>query len=113
MTENDPSAKAANPAAAEAGIVCAKCEELNPAGSKLCTFCGAHLFVTCHRCGHRNQRILAQCAKCGSRLHRSARRHWYKRLFPERGKFSLVHVVLILIVTLVAYLIIVKVANGS
>ncbi len=113
MTENDLPANATDKATAEAGVVCAKCEQLNPVGSKLCSYCGAHLFVTCHRCGHRNQRILAECTKCGSRLHRSAWRHWHKRLFSEHSKFTPVHVVLILIVTLVAYLIIVKVANGS
>lgn len=114
MTENDPPARAAETGpSAETGVVCAKCAQLNPNGRKICESCGAHLFVTCQHCGHRNQRIAPQCSHCGTRLHRSFWRRWRKKLFTDRGRLKPIHLLMMLFVALAAYVIIVKLANGS
>jgi predicted amidophosphoribosyltransferase len=114
MMQNDPQARPADTgSSAETGVVCAKCAQLNPNGRKICESCGAHLFVTCQTCGHRNQRVAPQCSHCGTRLHRSVWRRWRKKLLTERGLLKPLQLLLILLVALAAYLIIVKLANGS
>ncbi len=58
------------------GVLCVKCEHLNPPGLDKCETCDAHLFVVCSRCGHRNGRVLSRCAGCRGKLHRSIRERW-------------------------------------
>ena len=110
MTESNP---AGSPAEAEKdrGILCAKCEHLNPANTSACTYCGSHLFVTCTHCGHRNQRAYSRCAKCKRRLHRSFVRKWYKKMFRGQAKAKPLHFVLLAIVVFVAYKIIIHLAE--
>lgn len=47
------------------GILCSKCERLNPHGLENCDRCGEDLFYSCHRCGERNQKVFNRCRKCG------------------------------------------------
>lgn len=58
------------------GVLCVKCEHLNPVSLDKCETCDAHLFVVCSRCGHRNSRVLSRCAGCRGKLHRSIRERW-------------------------------------
>lgn len=53
------------------GVLCAKCDHLNPAGIELCEHCNGHLYIVCRDCGHTNARVLPKCEKCNRRLHRS------------------------------------------
>ncbi len=110
MTENDPAGAPPKPAN-ERGILCAKCEHLNPGDTNVCSYCGAHLFVTCHHCGHRNQRAYSRCAHCRRRLHRSLIRKWYKWMFRGQAKAKPLHFVLMIIVVFIAYKIIVHLAE--
>ncbi|KAB2667613.1 MAG: hypothetical protein DVB31_07965 [Verrucomicrobia bacterium] len=55
------------------GVLCVKCEHLNPMGLDDCEFCKAHLFVNCLECGAKNPRVGARCVQCGRRLHKSKR----------------------------------------
>lgn len=57
--------------AADRGLLCARCEHLNPATLEKCESCGSHLFIFCGRCNTRNQRVHSRCVKCNRRLHRS------------------------------------------
>ena len=57
------------------GVLCAKCEHLNPAHLNECETCGAHLFLVCKECGEGNERVRTRCRSCGRRLHRS----WFQR----------------------------------
>ena len=58
------------------GVLCVKCEHLNPSGLEKCGTCGAHLFVFCTRCGHVNARVHSRCQQCRRKLHRTARERW-------------------------------------
>ena len=58
------------------GVLCVKCEHLNPAALDKCETCDAHLFVVCSRCGHRNGRVLSRYGACRGKLHRSVRERW-------------------------------------
>lgn len=46
------------------GVLCAKCDHLNPLGLDVCETCQAPLFVPCPKCGHRNPSVLEHCEKC-------------------------------------------------
>lgn len=52
------------------GVLCGKCEHLNPRGANECRRCGSRLFVSCNDCGARNERVRTRCRSCGRRLHR-------------------------------------------
>jgi hypothetical protein len=79
------------------GVVCAKCEHLNPRGRNTCGHCGAHLYVLCHSCGNRNPRSVSACTECGRRLHRSLWRRITRRLFErDRKKWALQAIVVVI-----------------
>ena len=84
MLENKATAK--DPAGK--GVLCAKCEHLNPRGNSDCRKCGAHLYVSCVDCGHRNERLRSRCLSCGRRLHRSFLQRVAKRILPAHGGIS-------------------------
>jgi len=62
------------------GVLCAKCEHLNPRRVSACERCGGHLYVSCVDCGHRNERVLSRCAACRRRLHRGSLERLTRRL---------------------------------
>jgi hypothetical protein len=104
---SEPEANPVKPAD-EKGVLCAKCDHLNPPGSNVCEECEAHLHVSCHACGHRNRRVDAVCSHCGHHLHRSLGRRLMKKLMPHNRTIILVEAGLLLILVLVAYKIIIK-----
>jgi hypothetical protein len=61
------------------GVLCAKCEHLNPPGSTSCEFCRAELFRICPKCGQRFQDALSRCSHCGERMHRHGTRRRRKQ----------------------------------
>ena len=68
-----PLAGAGQSAAAKAarGILCVRCEHLNPLELEECEICKTHLFVKCHECGAKNPRVGARCSVCQRRLHKT------------------------------------------
>lgn len=84
-------------------IVCAKCRDANPSGSNTCQRCGAHLWVACHNCGSRNQRIETECGECGHRLHRSRWKSVSKRMFGNRRHVQVWQVGLLIVGVWLAY----------
>ena len=65
------------------GVLCAKCEHLNPPGSTTCESCQASLFRTCPKCGKPYQQAYSRCIHCGNRDHHaSPRRHGRRSLTP-------------------------------
>lgn len=60
---------------ARRGVLCIKCEHLNPPDIEACEDCGAHLFVNCQECQTKNPRVSARCSHCGRRLHKRKKRH--------------------------------------
>ena len=88
----------------ERGVLCAKCDHLNPPGSKACEECGAHLYVACHYCGHKNRRVDAVCTECG----RSLWRRWQRKFLGQNRKILIVELILLVIVVVVGFNIIVR-----
>jgi ribosomal protein L40E len=66
------------------GRVCTKCGTENPPKTDLCTACGAHLYLVCRECKHRNYRGLSNCEKCNQPLRPSDSRN-IRRLFNPTG----------------------------
>jgi hypothetical protein len=97
--------------AADKGVLCPKCEHLNPPGTKVCNNCGCHLFVTCQSCGARNQRALSRCSSCGHQLHRSPLKRALKKLHLDKVKFAPAQALAIIIVVIVSYLLITKISS--
>jgi hypothetical protein len=94
-------------AKSERGVLCVKCDHLNPPTSKHCTACGSHLHVACHKCGKQSPRVLTRCPHCGFRLHRSFWRRWQRRLLKRRGRFNPVQLGLAIALAFLTYKIIV------
>ena len=92
----------------DAGVLCAKCEHLNPAGGHICTRCGSHLHVNCPKCGRRNPRAMNRCSQCRHRLHRSPWQQWRRRIARGNRKIKLFHVVLLVLTIMITYKIIIK-----
>ena len=74
------------------GVLCQKCEHLNPADLEFCEQCDAELYINCGRCNHRNLRVLARCERCRRRLQRS----FTQRLKsgPDRAPANVVSIVI-------------------
>jgi hypothetical protein len=88
---------------AERGVLCAKCDHLNPPGSKVCEECGARLFVACHYCGHKNRRVDAACAQCGHHLHRSVWRRWQRKILGQNVKLLVIEAILFVILVVIGF----------
>jgi hypothetical protein len=99
------------PGASVRGILCAKCEHLNPAGRHHCEYCKASLLIACKFCGQRNSRVDVRCAKCGHRLHRSPWRKWQRWLVAGHSRITWHQVVLLVVAVYVGYRVIVKIAE--
>jgi len=112
MKTHSRTIEAAAPASAGEGILCAKCEHRNPPHSNVCELCEAHLYISCHACGARNERVAIHCHRCGQGLHRSRWRRWQKKLFPERHKLRPIHVVLLIAAVALTYKAIVFIAES-
>ena len=82
------------------GVLCAKCEHLNPPQSSICNRCGAHLFLTCKACGQSNLRVLTRCTACNKRLHAD----FLARFERGRGRKRKSTLVVLLVLGLVALL---------
>lgn len=52
------------------GVLCVKCEHLNPVHLEVCEFCRTHLWVSCRHCGAKNRRVNIRCDECHRRLHK-------------------------------------------
>jgi hypothetical protein len=62
------------------GVLCVKCEHLNPIHREECEFCKAHLWVNCHQCGAKNRRVNIRCDECNRRLHKGRSRSGSSRM---------------------------------
>jgi hypothetical protein len=80
------------------GILCAKCEHVNAAGSTKCNRCGSHLHVKCNDCGVINERILSTCKSCGRRLHKNVFQKIGARLGASSARVQPLHVLLFVVV---------------
>lgn len=65
------------------GVLCVKCEHLNPPGVDKCINCEAHLFVFCTHCNHRNARVHSRCERCNRKLHRTVQERWKDGAEPK------------------------------
>jgi hypothetical protein len=105
------SQEAAPPTKGERGVLCAKCEHLNAPELHACERCGAHLYIKCNSCGHRNPRVRSRCGECGQRMHRTFWHKWEKKILGKQRKITLYQVIFVIIAAYVAYRIIVKIVE--
>ena len=91
------------------GILCAKCEHLNPVGLEKCETCQAHLFVFCTYCGTRNGRVLTRCTKCRRRLKAGLGR---KLRDTDRKPVNLIYIAIGLVVLVAAAAAVIKAAGA-
>ncbi len=104
-----------NPADAKrkdaAGVLCAKCDHLNPPGSTECEHCHSALFRDCPKCGKTVQRVFSRCNHCGASLAR-----WGKNpghVHPAARPFNMwwVYAAVLAACLMVCYIIFNKVGN--
>jgi hypothetical protein len=95
------------------GVLCAKCEHLNPPGSGTCERCQSHLYVTCIDCGTRNERVRSRCLECGRKMHRNLLQRVRRRAFGKGFGFNTTSIVLFLIGVALVFGFIVIVSNIS
>jgi hypothetical protein len=90
------------------GILCAKCEHVNSAGSTKCSRCGSHLHIKCHDCGVVNERTISTCKSCGRRLHKNV----FQKMTARVGgggvaRVKPMHIALfVVVVTVITYVVI-------
>lgn len=106
MSDSLPASPAPGPV-----VLCAKCEQASPARARRCVHCGQYLYVTCHFCGEKNERIRHQCAGCGRTLHRSAWRKFQRLLIPKENRIRPFEICLLIIAILITYKVIVTIAE--
>jgi hypothetical protein len=115
MTSNHESSAPASEAKAERGVLCAKCEHLNPSGLLSCEFCGSRLFIKCRSCGQTNHRVAGRCTQCGHRMHRSWWRSKLRRverkIFGRRPKITWFQIALLVVSVYAAYKVILMVVE--
>jgi predicted RNA-binding Zn-ribbon protein involved in translation (DUF1610 family) len=95
----------------EKKVQCAKCGHLNHRGGKVCSECGAHLYVICHACRHHNRRVLDLCDKCGEPLHRSFLKRWLENILPKKTRVKPVHLLLLVLTVYLAYQIVIRLVD--
>ncbi len=93
------------------GVLCAKCDHLNPPGSTECDHCHARLFRVCSKCGQSYQDALSRCPHCGTRPGRLSRRKG--NIHPAAQSFNMwwVYAVALLFALAVCYKVFQKVGN--
>jgi ribosomal protein L40E len=113
MTTEHKKTETKNLDRSDKGVLCAKCEHLNPPGTNECRFCGAHLYVTCHACGVRNPRVNARCCECKRSMHRTFWGKWARKLTPKKSRYKLWHFILLAIAVFITYKVIINLAEFS
>ncbi len=87
------------------GVLCGKCEHLNPPGSRVCEHCEAKLFFDCRFCGKEIQVVAPRCPHCSRRL---TGRHTQKpstlqSIFKGGAKLTFGQFILMLLVSVAFY----------
>ncbi|MDP6794909.1 MAG: zinc ribbon domain-containing protein [Verrucomicrobiota bacterium] len=95
----------------EKGLLCLKCNHLNPRDLKQCEYCNSQLFVKCKKCGAKVQRVISKCPECRHRMHKSPFRKFKRRMFRRSKKIALGEVGIIVIVAYGAYKVITMAAG--
>ena len=95
----------------EKGLLCPKCNHLNPGDLRQCEYCNSQLFVKCKKCGVKVQRVISKCPECHHRMHKSPFRKLKRRMFRRSKKITLGQVGIIVIVAYGAYRVITMAAG--
>ena len=78
-TENSPT-NGEKETKSNRGVLCPKCEHLNPLGLDKCEYCQSHLFIVCKKCGTTNARALSRCSSCRQAFHGIDTPRWLRKL---------------------------------
>jgi predicted nucleic acid-binding Zn ribbon protein len=95
------------------GVLCAKCQHLNPAAQTTCELCGARLYITCEKCGRQNKRVATRCSECHARLHRSVWKRWRHALVSRRSRITPFQIAGAIVAAYFVYRVIVMLAEYS
>ena len=96
----------------EKGVLCPKCNHLNPGGLKQCEYCNSQLFVKCKKCGAKMQRVISKCPACRHRMHKSPFRKLKSRMFRRSKKITMGQRAILMIVADGAFKVI-RIAAGK
>jgi|688.fasta_scaffold77661_2 hypothetical protein len=88
--------------------LCVKCEHLCDLHLERCDRCGAHLFVLCSGCGHKNPRVISRCEKCQHRLHKTVKDRVRR---TGSGRFNLLYFGAAILVIVVAAVLVIWLAD--
>lgn len=112
-TENNPPEEEKS-SKSKRGILCPKCEHLNPLGLDKCEYCQGHLFIVCKKCGATNQRVLSRCTSCRQAFHGGDTPRWLKKL-KGRQAFGITwrQALVIIVVAVGTYYVITKLAGSA
>jgi hypothetical protein len=99
--ENGDTALLARPGAK--GVLCGKCDYINPAGSSKCEECESHLYIKCRECGAHTERFHSRCPECRRSLHKSFFEKMNSQIFNSRARVTPLQLALLLIFAAVAF----------
>lgn len=85
------------------GVLCAKCDFVNPHGSTKCEECESHLYIKCRECGAHTERFHSRCPECRRSLHKSFLEKMNSRMFNSRARVTPLQVILLLIFAALAF----------
>lgn len=102
---NDQPAQNAAPNDAGRGVLCPKCDHLNPPASTACEYCRAALYEPCQNCGKTVRRTAYRCEFCGRRLRPKPTRHsrLWRQFFGGARRITLWQVALLVVAVYCAY----------
>ncbi len=93
-----------SPGKSARGVLCVKCEHLNPLAVENCEICDGHLYIKCNECGAKNPRVGARCVECQRRLHKPRRGSRGNRPVLSRGwSFGIMLGIIFAIVLVLVY----------
>lgn len=111
-TENNPPDEVKE-SKSKRGLLCPKCEHLNPLGLDKCEYCQSHLFIVCKKCGTTNQRALSRCTSCRQAFHSVDAPRWLKKLKGQAFGITWRQALVIAVVAVVTYFVITKLAGSA
>ncbi len=95
------------------GVLCPKCEHLNPRGLDKCEFCSTHLYIACPKCSARIGRVEPRCPECGNRIRLTPMQKFKHTVRKKLTRMNLLQVALLIGSVYVAWKVIVYLADSG
>ena len=85
------------------GVLCGKCDLVNPPGAHKCEECESHLYIKCKECGAHTERFHTRCPECRRSLYKSFFEKMTSGIFNSRARVTPLQLALLLIFAAVAF----------